>query len=68
MAVSDQRHAPAALYPGERPPVPIIQEAVGPTAGLDTEAKEKIVCLCQGSNLGRPVRIHILYCLSYNGS
>jgi hypothetical protein len=28
MGVSDQRHAPAALYPpGKEPPVPIVQEA-----------------------------------------
>jgi hypothetical protein len=27
MGVSGQRHAPAALYPGERIPVPIVQEA-----------------------------------------
>jgi hypothetical protein len=28
---------------------------VGPRAGLDTEARGKISCLCQGSNLDRPV-------------
>jgi hypothetical protein len=27
MVVSGQRHAPAALYPGNGPPVPIVQEA-----------------------------------------
>jgi hypothetical protein len=27
MGVSDQRHAPAELYPRERTPVPIVQEA-----------------------------------------
>jgi hypothetical protein len=27
MGVSGQRHAPAALYPGKRPPVHIVQEA-----------------------------------------
>jgi hypothetical protein len=27
MGVSGQRHAPAALTPGERAPVPIVQEA-----------------------------------------
>jgi hypothetical protein len=28
---------------------------VGPRAGLDTEARGKILCLCRGSNLDRPV-------------
>jgi hypothetical protein len=32
---------------------------VGPRAGLDTDARGKILCLSRGSNLGRPVR-HIL--------
>jgi hypothetical protein len=38
---------------------------VDPRAGLDAKARVKILCLCQGSNLGRPVRSHALYCLSY---
>jgi hypothetical protein len=29
---------------------------VGPRAGLDTEARGKILCLCRGSNPGRPAR------------
>jgi hypothetical protein len=28
---------------------------VGPTAGLDSEIRGKILCLCRGSNLDRPV-------------
>jgi hypothetical protein len=28
---------------------------VGPRAGLDTEAREKILCPCRGSNLDHPV-------------
>jgi hypothetical protein len=28
---------------------------VGPRAGLDTEAREKILCLCRGSNLDRAI-------------
>jgi hypothetical protein len=28
---------------------------VGPGAGLDKEARGKILCLCRGSNPGRPV-------------
>jgi hypothetical protein len=28
---------------------------VGPRAGLDTEARGKLLCLCRGSNLDRPV-------------
>jgi hypothetical protein len=34
-------------------------------AGLDTEARGKILCLCRGSNLGRPVCSQTLYWLSY---
>jgi hypothetical protein len=34
---------------------------VGPTAGMDAEATGKILCLCRGSNPGRPVRIQTLY-------
>jgi hypothetical protein len=30
---------------------------VGLRAGLDTEARGKILCLCRGSNPGRPVYI-----------
>jgi hypothetical protein len=49
IGVSGQRHAP-----GKGPPVPIVQEA-GSRAGLDTEARGKILCLCRGSNLDRLV-------------
>jgi hypothetical protein len=34
---------------------------VGPRAGLDTEARRKILCLCRGSNPGHPVRNQSLY-------
>jgi hypothetical protein len=37
-----------ALPPGKEPPV-------GLRAGLDTEARRKISCLCRGLNLDRPV-------------
>jgi hypothetical protein len=54
--LSGQRHAPAALYPGERTPGPHWTEGwVGPRAGLDTETRGKIRCPCRGSNLDRPV-------------
>jgi hypothetical protein len=39
-----------------------------PRAGLDAKATGKILCLCQGSNPGRPVRSQTLYWLSYPGS
>jgi hypothetical protein len=42
--VSGQCHAPAALCPGERTPVPIVQEAGLVWSGLDTEARGKILC------------------------
>jgi hypothetical protein len=41
---------------------------VSPRAGLDAEARRKILCLCRGSNPGRPVCSQTLYCLSYPGS
>jgi hypothetical protein len=45
-----------SLAPGKGPPVPIVQEAgSGYRAGLDTEARGKVPCLCRGSNLDRPV-------------
>jgi hypothetical protein len=52
MGVSGQRHAPAALYSGERTPgIHCVGGWVGPKACLDTEARGIIVCLCRGSNL-----------------
>jgi hypothetical protein len=38
---------------------------VGLRAGLDTQAKGKILCLCQGLNPGRPGCSQILYWLTY---
>jgi hypothetical protein len=55
--------------PGERTPgTHWIGGWVGPRAGLDAEARRKILCLCQGSNPGRLVRSQTLYWLSYPGS
>jgi hypothetical protein len=49
-----QRHAPAALYPrGKEHRYPFSRSWVGLRAGLDTEARGKV--LCRGSNLNRPV-------------
>jgi hypothetical protein len=56
MGVSGQRHAPAALWPWERTPDTHCTGGwVGPRAGLDTEDRGNILCLCWGSNLNRPV-------------
>jgi hypothetical protein len=56
MGVSGQRHASAALCPGERTPSNHCTGGwVGPRAGLDTEARGKILCLCRGSNPDLPV-------------
>jgi hypothetical protein len=67
MGVSGQHHAPAALYPrGKDPRYPLDKRLGGPPrAGLDAEAWRKILCLCRGSNPGRPVSSQTLYWLSY---
>jgi hypothetical protein len=45
--VSGQRHAPAALYPRERTPSTHRTGGwVGLRAGLDTEVRREIPCLC----------------------
>jgi hypothetical protein len=49
MGVSGQRHAPAALYPlGKDPGTHWTGGWVGPRAGLDTEARRKILCPLPG--------------------
>jgi hypothetical protein len=54
--VSSQCYAPAALCPGERTPGTHCTGGwVGPRAGLDTEDRGKILCLCRESNPDRPV-------------
>jgi hypothetical protein len=48
--------------PGERAPGTHCTGGwVGPTAGLDAEVRGKILCLCRGSNPGRPVRSETIY-------
>jgi hypothetical protein len=45
-----------ALPSRKGPPVPICTGVwVGPRAGLDTEARGRILCTCRGSNPDRPV-------------
>jgi hypothetical protein len=64
--VSDQCHAPAALYPREWIHVThCTGDWVSLRTGLDTETKGKVLCLCQGSNSGRAVCSQTLYWLSY---
>jgi hypothetical protein len=67
--VSGQLHASAALYLRERTHDTHWKE-VGwaPTAGLDTEARGKILRLCRELNLGRPVCSQTLYWLSWPSS
>jgi hypothetical protein len=56
MGESGQRHVPAALKPGERTHVTHWTGGwVGSRAGLDTELRGKILCLCRGSNFDRLV-------------
>jgi hypothetical protein len=69
MRVSGQRHAPAALYPrGKDPRYPLDRRLGGPRAGLDAEARRKILCPCRGSNPERPARSQTQHWLSYCGS
>jgi hypothetical protein len=59
--VIGQRHAPAALCSGERTPGTHCTGGwVGLRAGLDTEARGKIICLCRGSNLYCPVVLYVV--------
>jgi hypothetical protein len=54
MGVSGKRHGLAALYSRERTPgTHWIGRWVSIRAGLDTEARENILCLCRGWNPGR---------------
>jgi hypothetical protein len=56
MGVSGQRHALAALYSGERPSVPIGEEAGWAPEPVWTERlEEKFFRPCRGSNLDRVV-------------
>jgi hypothetical protein len=70
--VSGQRHATAELCPGERTPGTHCTGGwVGPRAGLDTEARGKMLLPVPGiepRSPGRPVRSQTLYWLSYPGS
>jgi hypothetical protein len=51
-----------ALPPGKEPPGTHCTGGwVGPTAGMDAGVRGKILCLCRGSNPGRPVRSQSLY-------
>jgi hypothetical protein len=63
MGVSGQRHAPAPLLPpGKGPPGTHGTGGwVGPRAGLDTEARGKILSPRRGSNPDRPARSQTLY-------
>jgi hypothetical protein len=56
MGVSGQCHAPAALYPGKRTlRIHCTGGWVDLRAGLATEVRGKILCLCRGSNAYHPV-------------
>jgi hypothetical protein len=56
MGVSAQRHAPAALYPRERTPIPIGQEAGwAPELVWTQRLEETSSWLCRGSKLDHSV-------------
>jgi hypothetical protein len=64
--VSGQRYASAVLYPLEKTTGTHWTGGwVSLTAGLDTEAREKIFDICRGSNPCRPVCRLTLYWVSY---
>jgi hypothetical protein len=54
-----------ALPRGKDPRYPLYRRLGGPQTGLDTEARGKILCLCRGSNNGRPVVHSTLFSLIY---
>jgi hypothetical protein len=55
--VSDQRHAPASLYPREKDPNTHCTSGwVGPIAGLDTEARGKLLSPLLGNEPRSPAR------------
>jgi hypothetical protein len=55
--VSGHRHALPRFTPGERTPgTHCTRGWVGSRAGLDSVVREKISCLCRGSNFDRPVQ------------
>jgi hypothetical protein len=53
------------LPPGKQPPVSIGHEAGWASELVWTQTRGKILCLCRGSDPGRPVSIHTLHWLSY---
>jgi hypothetical protein len=68
MGVSRQRHAPAALCPGEMTPGTHCTGGwMGPRAGLDTEDRGKILAPAgiEPRSSSRLARSQTLYCLSY---
>jgi hypothetical protein len=61
MGLCGQRHAPAALYLRRKDPLyPLDRRLGGLRAGLDAEARRKILCPCLGSNPDRPTRSQTL--------
>jgi hypothetical protein len=69
MGVSGQRHAPAAIYSREWTlSTHWIGGWVGLRAGLDTEARGKILCLCLESNPGHAVCSQTLYWRNFSSS
>jgi F420-0:gamma-glutamyl ligase len=57
MGVSGQPHAVAALYPRETTLCTYWTEGrVSSRAGVDTDATERILCLCRGLNPNRSVK------------
>jgi hypothetical protein len=67
--IRGQRHAPAAFYPREwTTGIHWTGGWVELSAGLDTQARGKILCICRGWNPGRPVCSPTLYWPRYFSS
>jgi hypothetical protein len=46
-----------ALFPGREPPVPIVREGGWARAGLDTECRGKMLCVCRGHHTDSATRM-----------
>jgi hypothetical protein len=69
MEVTGQRQVPTVFYPPERTPphprYPLDRRLGGPQSWSGHRSWRKILCVCRGSNPGRPVCRQTLYWQNY---